>query len=141
VVHFSLPFLIYFIVTGDKFQANTLDLSIIIISFNTKDLLRTCVKSVHETTANLIYEIIIVDNGSTDGSIDMLVLEFPEVFIISNKANIGFSKANNQAIKIARGKLILLLNSDAIVINHSIESLANFMKEQKNIAAVGPRVL
>ncbi len=117
-----------------------MDLSIIIISFNTKDLLRACIKSVYETTANLIYEIIIVDNGSTDGSIDMLAIEFPEIHAINNKINLGFAKANNQAIKVARGKLILLLNSDTIVRKGAIESLAEFMKERKSVAAVGPKV-
>jgi len=118
-----------------------LNLSIIIISFNTKDLLRVCIKSVYETTANLIYEIIIVDNGSTDGSIDMLAIEFPEIHVINNKINQGFARANNQAIKVARGKLILLLNSDTIVKKGAIESLAEFMKEHRSIAAVGPKIL
>jgi len=122
-------------------KVGELDLSIIIISFNTRDLLRNCIKSIYETTDNVRYEIIIVDNGSDDGSIDMLAIEFPEVNLIENKINLGFAKANNQAIKIAQGRSILLLNSDTIVKKGTIESLAEFMKERKSVAAVGPKVL
>jgi len=71
----------------------------------------------------------------------MLAVEFPEIHAINNKINQGFAKANNQAIKVARGKLVLLLNSDTIVKKGSIESLAEFMKERKSVAAVGPKVL
>jgi hypothetical protein len=94
-----------------------MDLSIIIVSFNTKKILKDCIESVVKTTKEIKYEIIVVDNDSKDGSVKLLKLlakKYP-IRIIANKNNAGFSIANNQGAKIAKGKYILFLNSDTIL--------------------------
>lgn len=104
-----------------------LDLSIIIISFNTKEIITNCIKSVIEHTKNITYEIIVVDNGSADGSLERiseLRNKFPQITLIDAKSNLGFGKANNLGAKKAKGKYLLLLNSDTLVFDNAItESL------------------
>lgn len=119
----------------------TIDLSIIIVSFNTKKILKDCINAVIETTMNKDYEIIVVDNASADGSVEMIEMDFTDITIIKNTENLGFAKANNQAMRIARGDFFLLLNSDAIVKEGAIEALVDFMGKQEGTAAVGPKVL
>lgn len=117
------------------------ELSIIIVSFNTKDLLKNCLNSIYSTVNNVIYEIIVVDNASEDGSQDIIENEFPDVILIKNSINTGFARANNQAIKIAKGRYLFLLNSDAIATEHSLEGLISFMDAHMKVAAAGPKVL
>jgi hypothetical protein len=118
-----------------------INLSVIIVSFNTRDLLRNCIKSVYETVRNVDFEIIVVDNGSNDGSPGMIEAEFKYAKLIRNSENMGFAKANNQAMRIANGRYILLLNSDTILKDRAIETLVMFMEEHPEGAAVGPKVL
>lgn len=118
-----------------------MDLSVIIISFNTKELLQQCIESVRSTKINALYEIIVVDNASTDGSAEMVERKYRDILLIRNSENVLFSKANNQAMALARGKYLLLLNSDAIVRGGAIELLMKFMAMNKKAAAVGPKVL
>ncbi|MCX8008434.1 MAG: glycosyltransferase family 2 protein [Patescibacteria group bacterium] len=99
-----------------------MDLTIIIPSFNTKDLLDKCLHSLGKTK----YEIIVVDNNSSDGSVEMVEKKYPYVQLIKNKENVGYGKANNQGIKQARGEYILLLNSDCFVKDDGIEQLLKF---------------
>ncbi len=116
----------------NKFVSNEIKISIIILSWNTKDLLKKCLKSIPFYT-----EVIIVDNGSTDGTIHFLnSLKWPNLKIIKNKKNLGFAKGNNLGIKAATGDLIMLLNSDTVVEKKAIEKLINFYQEQedKNLA-------
>lgn len=105
-----------------------MDLSIIIISFNTKDLLDRCLASVFRSlqASELTFEVLVVDNGSTDGSRDILSNKYTRVIKMFNNDNLGFGNANNQAIKKARGRQILLLNSDTEVIDNAIEILYHF---------------
>lgn len=103
-----------------------IDVSIIIVSFDTKDLLRTCLASLKEIKKA---EIIVVDNGSSDGSADMVKKEFPGVTVVENENNVGFSKANNIGIKNAKGKYLLLLNSDTEVSQETIEKMSTFMED------------
>ncbi|PJE69127.1 glycosyl transferase family 2, partial [Candidatus Shapirobacteria bacterium CG10_big_fil_rev_8_21_14_0_10_38_14] len=92
------------------------DLSIIILNYNTRDLLRDCLRSVLKSKKNsFAYEIIVVDNASVDGSVEMIKREFPQVKIIQSKENLGFAGGNNLALKKAQGKYILFLNSDTQV--------------------------
>lgn len=116
-------------------------LSIIIISFNTKELLRDCLLSIYKSLTIRFFEIIIVDNASTDGSSEMIETDFKEVKIIKNIENKGFAKANNQALQIAKGKYFLLLNSDTILKGGAIETIVGFMENHEEVAAVGPKVL
>jgi len=120
---------------------NMLELSIIIVSYNTKELLRNCINSIIRNTHNVDYEIMVVDNASSDGSVEMLRKEFPQVNIIANKENLGFAKANNQGIRVAKGENILLLNSDTIVLNNCLHKILEFIKYRPDAGVIGCKVL
>lgn len=119
-----------------------IDLSIVIVSFNTVKLTDDCLASVQKSLkdSDVTYEIIIVDNVSTDGSKEMIAKKYPKVVLIKNKDNVGFGRANNQGMRIAKGEYILLLNSDTIVSNHAIEKLFDFTKKHPR-SFVGPKLL
>ncbi len=109
-----------------------MDVSIILVSYNTRDLTRDCVKSIYEKTEGISYEIWIVDNASTDGSVEMLREEFPEVKLISSEENLGFGRANNLAIKESRAKYCFLLNTDTVLLNNAVKILFDFMEKPEN---------
>lgn len=117
-----------------------LDISIIIISYNTKQITTDCLNSIIKSLKNTTvkYEIIVVDNNSKDGSQNILeafAKKYTNTFkLILNKENAGFGKANNQGVKIASSEYILLLNSDTVTLNNSIEKLLNFYKENEDYA-------
>jgi len=117
------------------------DVSIIIASWNTRGLLRGCLTSIHEQTRDIDYEIIVVDNTSTDGSAEMVKKTFPQVTLIENPENRGFAAANNQGIAIAKGRYILLLNSDTVVLDNAIAKTVSFSDDNPDAAVVGCRVL
>jgi GT2 family glycosyltransferase len=116
-------------------------LSIIIVSYNTKQLLKDCIDSIENSLIGISYEIIVVDNASIDGSIDMIRTDYPNAVIIDNNYNAGFAKANNQGYQISSGKYILLLNSDTVILKDALNKLVNFMDKHSNSAVVGPRLL
>lgn len=118
-----------------------MELSIIIVSFNTRQLLKDCLISIFDQTLSLTFEVLVVDNASTDGSVEMLKKEFPKVKLISNSQNLGFAKANNLALRQAQGELLLLLNSDTLVLDNAITKMVKFMKESPNVGIVGPKLL
>lgn len=105
-----------------------MDLSIIIPNYNTSDLLDRCLRSIYQSLkeTSLLYEIIVIDNASDDGSKALLNSKYPRVIKVFNKSNLGYGTANNQGIKAAHGKSILLLNTDIQVLGRSIESLYEF---------------
>ncbi len=116
------------------------DVSIIIVNWNLKDYLRSCLKSVAQFGGNAV-ETIVVDNASTDGSADMVEKDFPEVQVIRNHENVGFSRANNQAIDVARGRYYFLLNNDTLLYDGSLPLLMEFMDNHANAGICGPRVI
>ncbi len=113
------------------------DLTISIVSHNTRNLLRDCLSSVYENIKDIKFEAIVVDNNSTDDSLEMVKKEFPQVALIENKENVGFAKANNQALNRGRGRFFLLLNSDTKVLSYSIEKMVEFMDLHSDAGAVG----
>ena len=115
--------------------------SVIIVSWNTYSLLAECVDSVLDTLDFSRIEIIIVDNGSTDGSIEMIELQYPFVHLLTNSDNVGFARANNQAAAIARGKYLLLLNSDAALLPGALVTLVDLAESNPQLAAAGPRLI
>lgn len=119
-----------------------MDLSVVIISFNTKQLTQECLTSTIRSLkeSKLSWEIIVVDNISTDGTREMLKKKFPKVITIFNKENVGFGRGNNQGIKMAKGEYILLLNSDTIVLSNAIGKLVSFGRQHPN-AFIGPKLL
>jgi len=117
------------------------DCSILIVNWNTRDLTMRCLKSVFETAGDMCVEVFLVDNGSTDGSVDAIRECFPNVSVITNASNVGFSKANNQAIKNATGRNVLLLNSDTELLPNALGELINALDADRIIAAAGPMLL
>ena len=119
-----------------------MDVSIIIINWNTKKLLDECIDSVLEKTHDLKYEIIIVDNASQDDSVDMLKRKYANrIILINNLVNLGFAKANNQGFEIAQGKYILLLNSDTLLLDNVILKSFEYMEDNKKCGVMGCKVL
>jgi GT2 family glycosyltransferase len=117
------------------------DVSIIVVNWNTKDVLRNCLQSIYKETVGITFEIIVVDNGSSDASVRMVRQEFPSVTLIENSENRGFAAANNQGILIAEGRYILLLNSDTIVLDNAVAQTVSFADCNPKAGAVGCRVL
>ena len=111
-----------------------MDVSIIIVNWNTRELLRNCIDSIRKTVQGPSFEIIVVDNASADGSVAMLREEFPEVEVIENSENRGFGAANNQAMRIMNGRYALLLNSDTVVCDNAVERLFSFMESRQGAA-------
>lgn len=118
-----------------------IDLSIVIVSYNTKKLTLKCLESVFKETKDVSLEVFIVDNASSDGSVLTIRKEFPQVSLIVNKENLGFARANNQAIKQAKGRYILLLNSDTEVLENALGEMVAFMGSHKDIGILGPKLL
>jgi GT2 family glycosyltransferase len=114
-----------------------IDISIIIVSYNTKDLLYNCIQSIYEHTKNITFEIIISDNGSSDGTSNMIEQSFPEVTFIDNKKNWGFGIANNIGAYFARGEFLFLLNSDTVLLNNAVLFLMEFLKNNPHTGACG----
>ncbi len=117
------------------------DLSIIIVSYNSRQCIVPCIDSIFQNLPSCDYEIIIVDNNSGDGTIEMVREIFPEVHLIKNNYNAGFAKSNNQAINLAKGKYILLLNPDTIVLESSIDNMFSFMEKNNEVGIVGPMII
>jgi GT2 family glycosyltransferase len=117
-----------------------IDVSIVVVNYNTLDLLRDCLNSVMQAEGRAC-QIIVVDNASADGSADMVEKEFPEVFLVRNSQNVGFAKANNQGITFAKGKYILLLNSDTIVRSGAIRIMSEFLDSDSSVGGVSCKLL
>lgn len=117
------------------------DLSVVIVNWNTQDLLRDCLKSTFDGLGALKAEVIVIDNDSADGSVEMVKSEFLQAVLIENADNRGFAAANNQGFEIARGRHILLLNSDTIVHGSVLPSAVRYLDEHNDIAILGCRVL
>lgn len=118
-----------------------IDLSVVIVNWNTKKLLEDCLRSIFKYTKGIKFEVIVVDNGSKDGSRDMVRKKFPQAKLILNKDNLGFTKANNQGIKVAKGEYVLLLNSDTYLVENSLKKLVDLAKSKDNLGALGPQLL
>lgn len=117
------------------------DLSIIIVNYNKFKMLKECLESIYKNTSIINFETFVIDNASTDNSIPMVKQNFPQVNLIKNLSNFGFSKANNQAIKISKGKYILLLNNDTVVLNNALKKMVEFMDTHPHIGGLGPKLL
>ncbi|MEX2027870.1 MAG: glycosyltransferase family 2 protein [Candidatus Curtissbacteria bacterium] len=117
-----------------------MDASFIIVNWNTKKLLEQGIASIYKYARGITFEIIVSDNGSEDGSVEMVKKEFPNVKLIENKDNLGFAKGNNMAINVAKGEFIFLFNSDAYLIDDSIQNLVKRAREIPNLGAIAPQI-
>jgi len=118
-----------------------LQLSVIIVNYNVKYFLELCLLSVEKALKNIEGEIIVIDNNSADGSLDFFKNRFPKVTFIWNKTNSGFSKANNQALKIVKGDFVLFLNPDTVVPEDCFEKCLSFIQSKNNEIALGIKML
>ena len=116
-------------------------LTVVIVNYNVKYFLEQCLHAAQKAATKVISEIIVVDNDSVDGSCQMVEEKFPEVQLISNKENVGFSKANNQAIRISKGEYILLLNPDTVVEEDSFRKIVAFMDENPVAGGLGVKMI
>lgn len=115
-----------------------MDVSIIIVNYNTLKITKNTIDSVIEKTKDLNYEIILVDNASTDGSVEFFQKEYKDkIIFIKNNENLGFGRANNKGIEIARGKYVFLLNPDTLLINNAVKILFDFMEKNKDCGVCG----
>ncbi len=118
-----------------------MDVSIIIVNWNTRKILQDCLKAVYERTGDIKYEVIVVDNGSTDNSVEMVRKNFPLVNIIENAENFGFARANNIGIQTSKGRYICLINSDITILDDCIGRLTSFMDSRPTVGMAGPKIL
>lgn len=118
-----------------------MDISVVIVNWNTKDFLEEAIRSVLFNADGLNLDIIIVDNGSTDGSLDMLAQKYPQVCVFPNSENVGFAKANNQAADVTNGEFLVLLNSDATLKPGALKALTDLYLTKPGAGIVGGTIL
>ena len=118
-----------------------MDLSIIIVNYNVKEFLQNLLHSAEKASSRISKEIIVIDNASDDGSVDIIKQKFPTVKLIENKNNIGFGSANNQGLKIAQGKYILFINPDCIVSENTFDKMISFFNEHPDCGLAGCKIL
>lgn len=118
-----------------------IEISIIVISYNTRDLTLACLNSIYDQTKSVSFEVICLDNNSFDNSAQYIMEQFPDVMLIKSTYNCGFAKANNIAVKKSRGRYVLLLNPDTVVLENSIEKLLRFAKDNPKARIWGGKTL
>jgi GT2 family glycosyltransferase len=118
-----------------------MDITIIILSYNTRELTVNALRSVFQSVTSCRFEVILVDNASRDDSIEYIKREFPQVILISNLSNVGFAKANNQAMQLAQGRYVLLLNSDTLILPDTLDIMLDFMDKHPKVGAAGCKLV
>ena len=122
-------------------EQSKLDLSIIIVSFNTREVLLDCLASIYSQTEGVSFEVIVVDNASNDDTPDSVSKKFPNVHLIRNNVNKGFSSANNQGIRESAGKWIALLNPDTRLVENSFKKIYEYLQEHSEYSILGPGII
>jgi len=117
------------------------DMSIVLVGWNNKSYLEPCLKSIYDGNLKCTFDIVVVDNGSTDGSQEMLQNKYPEVMLIQNEKNEGLGKASNQGVEATNGRYVLLLNNDTIVNGPSFDLLVTYLNDHPTVGAVGGKLL
>ncbi|MCO6437407.1 MAG: glycosyltransferase family 2 protein [Phycisphaerae bacterium] len=126
---------------GEHEETSSVDLTVVVVNYNNLRVLRGCLPALREALRGIAAETILSDNGSTDGSLEWVRAEFPEVHILENRANLGFAEANNRAFAIARGGYVFLLNPDTVIEPDAICILIKVLDERPEVGAVGPKLL
>ena len=119
----------------------TIDVSICIVTYHARDFLRDCLRSIYGTAGSVSFEIIVVDNHSEDGTVEMLGSDFPNVHLTVNNENTGYTRPNNQAMRISQGRYLLIINPDTLVEPNTIPELVGFLDAHPEVGIVGPKVL
>lgn len=118
-----------------------MDVSIIIVSWNVRDLLRKCLASLYQNQGAVSMEVIVVDNHSSDGTVAMIEREFPRVRVMALIRNIGFARANNRALPEASGRYVMLLNPDTEVLGDALDTLSRYLDDHPEVAVVAPQII
>ncbi|MFB0507409.1 MAG: glycosyltransferase family 2 protein [Thermodesulfobacteriota bacterium] len=118
-----------------------MDLSVIIVNWNTRQLVVESLQSLYRAIGDFSMEVFVVDNGSSDGSVEAIRAAFPRVILVENAKNIGFARANNEALRRARGKYFLFLNTDVILQEYTVAALLEFMEKTPQAGIVGAQLL
>jgi hypothetical protein len=117
------------------------DLSVSIVNYNNKEYLESCLNSIYSNHLKIDFEVIVVDNGSSDGSVEMTKQVFPSVTLIENSRNEGFVIANNKGVRASQGRYILSLNNDTVILDDVLDTLVEFMDKHPEAGVCGPKVL
>ncbi|MCS7229668.1 MAG: glycosyltransferase family 2 protein [Candidatus Kryptonium sp.] len=117
-----------------------LDLTISIVNYDTSEMIVKCLDSIFKFTKNLNFEVIVVDNGSSDGSPEIIAERFPSVKLIKNQQNEGFARAHNKAFKLSSSKYFVVLNSDVVIEHNAFKELVDFMEKNPDVALLSPKV-
>jgi N-acetylglucosaminyl-diphospho-decaprenol L-rhamnosyltransferase len=120
---------------------NQVDITLAIINYNTKSLLKTCIDSIEETQPLAGYEIIVIDNGSADGSAEMMKQDFPQIHFLENAGNLGYAAAANQALRTSRAKYVMVLNTDIELDRDAIDILVEHADRHDDLGIAGPLLL
>lgn len=115
--------------------------SIVLVNYNSANLLRQCLRSIYEQTQEISYEIIVIDNASTDDSRQVVRSEFSGIQLVESTDNLGFSRGNNRGAGLAKGEYLLFLNTDTILLENSVKLLADFLDQYPDSGAVGPKLV
>jgi len=116
-------------------------LSIVIVNYNAGELLEYCINSIYKETISISFKVFVVDNNSHDSSVSIIKQRFPWVRLIENRQNLGFAKANNQAIRKCTSNYILLLNPDTLILDNAIEKMVRFMDEHPEVGISGCKIM
>lgn len=119
----------------------SIDLSVVIVNYNVRHFAEQCLNSVREASDGLTVEVWVVDNDSTDGSVEYLRPKFPEVHFIASQENLGFARANNLALKQAGGRYLLILNPDTLLGRDSLRAMIGYLDSHLDVGALGPKIL
>jgi N-acetylglucosaminyl-diphospho-decaprenol L-rhamnosyltransferase len=126
--------------SGSRTADSGLDVSVCIVNWNCREHLQACLQSLRKAAAEVALEVLVVDNGSTDGAADMVARMFPEVVLIRNAENAGFSRGNNQAAELARGRYLFFLNNDTVVPPGTLRGLLDYARVHPEAGIIGPRL-
>jgi GT2 family glycosyltransferase len=118
-----------------------LDLTVIISNYNTRELLRNCLDSIYQHTSGLTFEVVCIDDNSSDGSADMVDKNFPQVVLVGNTVNHLYARNHNLGMRMSRGRYVCHLDSDTLLIGNALQWLVEFMDEHPDVAACGPKLL
>ncbi len=118
----------------------SLDLSIVILNFKTKEVLLDCLRSVYDQTSGIDFEVIVVDNASSDGSAEAAKKSFPKIELKINETNLGFSGGNNKGIQISRGRFVVLLNSDTLLTENCFEKIVRYLDDHPEFHICSPEI-
>jgi GT2 family glycosyltransferase len=126
--------------TAEAAVGEAIDVSVCVVNWNCRDVLRACLQSLRDQPNDVRYEVLVVDNASTDGAAEMVAREFPEFVLLRNQENVGFARANNRAAGRAQGRYLFFLNNDTVLPPGALRRLVDYANAHPNVGMIGPRL-